>query len=333
MIRTPLAAAVVFLTCVGAACGGELEDRYHAGLRARGLFSVAEGAALRELRDADLTPSRRQAAAVRLALALAEHARFADGAERADLFARAADTLDDARRAFPAMPAVRLDATRGRVAATAARLAAHDALPDLAPSPADRDAAEGLLSIADARLSLIHGALGGRRRDLARGRSRDAEPLSAEELADLEDVAAIELAGVRLLRAESQPDGSEARGRLADAAKSLALPVRRETAATPANDPPGRRRPPRRESPRRLAEPHGGARGDRRDAAGAAGGRRAGRRRGVRGGGEKGGPRRRDGRPCWGTRPSIGPPSPSPGWPAKPAPPAGRTSPTTSWNG
>ena len=228
MIRTPLAAAVVFLTCVGAACGGELEDRYHAGLRARGLFSVAEGAALRELRDADLTPSRRQAAAVRLALALAEHARFADGAERADLFARAADTLDDARRAFPAMPAVRLDAARGRVAATAARLAAHDALPDLAPSPADRDAAEGLLSTADARLSLVHGALGERRRDLARGRSRDTEPLSAEELADLEDVAAIELAGVRLLRAESQPDGSEARGRLADAAKSLALPVRRE---------------------------------------------------------------------------------------------------------
>ena len=228
MIRTPLAAAVLFFTCASVCVGGELEDRYHAGLRARGLFSVAEGAALRELRDADLTPSRRQAAAVRLALALAEHARFADGAERAELFARAAETLDDARRAFPAMPAVRLDVARGRVAATAARLAANDALPDLAPSPADRDAAENALATADARLSLVTDDLTRRRRHLARGLSRDDEPLSAEELADLQDVAAVELAGVRLLRAELHPDGSEARGRLAEAAKSQALPVRRE---------------------------------------------------------------------------------------------------------
>ena len=227
MIRLSFAAAVLF-TCAAAAVGEELEDRYHAGLRDRGLFSVAEGAALRALRDDSLTPSRRQAAAVRLALALAEHARFADGAERADLFDRAVETLDGARGAFPAMPAVRLDVTRGRVDAVAARLAANDALPDLAPTAAQRAAAENALVAADSRLSLVKAALDTRRRDLARGRSRETEPLSAEEMADLADVAAVELAEVRLLRAELQPPGSEARGRLAGAAKAAALPVRRE---------------------------------------------------------------------------------------------------------
>ena len=236
MIGPPLAAAVLLFSHAAAAAGGgppgSLENRFHAGLRGRGLFAVAEGAALREVRDDALTPSRRQAAAVRLSAALAEHARFADGAERADLLERADAVLRDAAAAFPGMPAVRLTVARGRAAAVAARLAARDARPDLRPSAAGVAAAGAALAAADARLSLVHGELTRRRKDLARGRSRDSEPLSAEELADLSDVAGLELASVRLLRGELRPAGSEDRRRLAGDARSLALPVRRERLQT-----------------------------------------------------------------------------------------------------
>ena len=223
----PLAAAgLLFYGAVACAAGGDrLEDRFHAGLRDRGLFGVAEGAALRQFRDAGAAPADRQAAAVRLALALAAHGRFADGQERADLFERAGTTLDAARRALPREPAVRLDLARGRVAAVRAALAAGDAADGLNPTDEERTAASSALSIADARLGLVRSSLGDRREALARGRSRETEALSAVELADLSDLAAVELAAVRLLRAAGG-DGPDARERLAAAARSLLLPVR-----------------------------------------------------------------------------------------------------------
>ena len=226
----PATAAAIGVLCVAAAVAGagEVEDRYFDGLRDRGLFSVAEGASLRTLRDASLTPSVRQGAAVQLALTLAEHARFADGADRDALFERADDTLAEARRDFPAMPAVRLEVARGRVAAAAARLAARDALPALRPSPADLAAAETALAVADARLGLAFRSLDERLKRLSRGVSRDTEPLSAEELADLRDTAALERAELHVLEAELAPPDSYERERLAGSARSLALPVRRE---------------------------------------------------------------------------------------------------------
>ena len=231
MIRSILAAAVLLAGWIPVAAAGGVEtaeDRFHAGLRDRGLFGVAERAAARDLADGDLTPSRRQAAAIRLALALVGRAAYADGADRAGLFREAADVLEDARRSFPAQPAVRLDVTAARIEAAAAELAAGDALPDLNPDAATRAAASIALAAADARLSLVSAELDRRRKDLARGRSRDTEPLSAEELADLAEVAAVERADINRLRAELSPPGSEDRGRYAGTARAAALPVRRE---------------------------------------------------------------------------------------------------------
>ena len=219
-------AAALGLMLAASAFGGEIEERYHAGLLNRGLFAVAEGDALRTFSDAAATPTARQAAAVRLAGALAEHSRFVDGDERAALLERAADTLAAAATAFPELPAVRTDLSRGLVAAADAKRRARDALPDLRPAPAALADAENALGVADARLDRVHAALDRRRRDLARGRSRDSEPLTAEELGDLAERAAIGLAEVRVLRAELADRDGERR-RLAGDAGEFAAPVRR----------------------------------------------------------------------------------------------------------
>ena len=219
-------AAALGLLLAASATAGDLEDRYRAGLLGRGLFAVAEGDALRTFDDRAATPTARQAAAVRLAAALAEHSRFADGDERAALLERAAETLAAAAAAFPELPAVRTDLARGLVAAADAKRRARDALPDLRPAPAALTAAENALGVADARLDRVHAELDRRRRDLARGRSRDTEPLTAEELGDLAERAAIALAEVRALRAELADRDGERR-RLAGDAAEFAAPVRR----------------------------------------------------------------------------------------------------------
>ncbi|MEM9701331.1 MAG: hypothetical protein AAF907_02655, partial [Planctomycetota bacterium] len=222
------AAALAALSAVqGTACGGELEETYHAELLERGLFSVAEGASLRILRDPEATPARKQIAAVRLADALAQHGRFADGTERTALFERAEQTLAAASRAHPDLPAIRTDLAAAQVAATRALLAGRDALPDLRPSADAAAAATSALQNADRRLENLHRQLEERRKALVRGRSRDTEPLSAEELTDLSEAAALSLAEVRLLTAERAGEAS-GRTRSAESAASLLLPIRRE---------------------------------------------------------------------------------------------------------
>ncbi|MFH5806449.1 hypothetical protein [Alienimonas sp. DA493] len=226
MFRRTATAAALGLLLATAAAGGELEDRYHAGLLERGLFGVAEGASLRTLRDPRSMPTEEQAAAVRLAAALAEHSRYTDGPERDALLARAAETLADVRRRHPELPAVRTDLAAALTNAADALRRGRDALPELRPTPADRDAALAALKAADAKLEALHTTLEDRHRDLTRGRSRDVEPLTAEELVDLTERAALALAEMRLARAELTPDPA-ARKSLAESAEAFALPVRR----------------------------------------------------------------------------------------------------------
>ena len=223
-----VALALGLLIAATPAAGGDLEERYHAGLLERGLFGVAEGANLRTLRDPAATPTQRQTAAVRLAAALAEHARFTDGPERDALRARAAETLADLAAAHPALPAVRTDLAAALVDATHARRLGRDALPELRPTPVQVQEANAALRAADRRLAALSDALHERRKNLTRGRTRDAEPLTAAELVDLTEAAALALAELRIVRAILTPD-VRVRKSLAESVESLALPIRGQT--------------------------------------------------------------------------------------------------------
>ncbi|QDT15191.1 hypothetical protein [Alienimonas californiensis] len=223
-------AALGLLIVAAPAVGGELEDRYHAGLLERGLFGVAEGASLRTLRDPLSTPTAEQTAAVRLAAALAEHARYTDGPERDALLARAAEALADVRQRHPELPAVRTDLAHALLDAADALRRGRDALPELRPTREQTDAAGAALRAVDARLEALHTTLEDRRRDLTRGRSRDVEPLTAEELVDLTERAALALAELRLIRAELTPE-QRPRQSLSESAEAFALPIRRVDSA------------------------------------------------------------------------------------------------------
>ena len=218
-------AALGLLIAATPAAGGDLADRYHAGLLERGLFGVAEGANLRALRDPAATPTQKQTAAVRLAAALAEHARFTDGPERDALLARAAEALADVAAAHPELPAARTDLAAALVDAAHVRRLGRDALADLRPTPAQSEQANAALLAADRRLATLSESLHARWKNLTRGRTRDAEPLTAGELVDLTEAAALALAEVRVVRAETTPDPG-VRKSLAESAESLALPIR-----------------------------------------------------------------------------------------------------------
>ncbi|WP_171190017.1 hypothetical protein, partial [Alienimonas chondri] len=220
------AVAFGLLIAASPTVGGELEDRYHAGLLERGLFGVAEGASLRTLRDPAATPTEQQTAAVRLAGALAEHARYTDGPERDALLARAAEVLAAVRLEHPELPAVRTDLAAALVDASHALLLGRDALPELRPTARQAAAAVTALRAADLRLDALRDVLDERQKNLVRGRSRDSEPLTAEELTDLTERAGLALAKLRVLRAELATDKAM-RERLAESATYFALPIRR----------------------------------------------------------------------------------------------------------
>jgi outer membrane protein assembly factor BamD (BamD/ComL family) len=92
--------------------------RYFDQLRSRRMFSVAEGYCLQQLSKENFSPARRASFAVELSKTLSEHAKYTAGDEQADLWKRAAQTVNDFLENDPRNPnRSRLEAQRALVAA------------------------------------------------------------------------------------------------------------------------------------------------------------------------------------------------------------------------
>ena len=102
-------AAVLAVATGGLFHGGRLfaDDaitRYFEQLRSRQLFSVAEGYCLQQLSRNTISPARRALFAVELSKTLSEHAKYTAGEEQADLWKRAAQTVNDFLKNDPRNP-------------------------------------------------------------------------------------------------------------------------------------------------------------------------------------------------------------------------------------
>jgi tetratricopeptide (TPR) repeat protein len=96
---------IAMLGAVGPACGSEtLTTRYFEQLRRRGLLRLAAGVCRRELARDDLTPEARSQYTLELSRTLTEQAKYAVGAEQAELWKRAAGVVESYLKSSPRAP-------------------------------------------------------------------------------------------------------------------------------------------------------------------------------------------------------------------------------------
>ncbi|MCH7988445.1 MAG: tetratricopeptide repeat protein [Planctomycetes bacterium] len=96
----------------------EITTRYFEQLRSRRMFNVAEGYCLQQLSRKNVSPARRALFVIELSKTLSEHAKYTAGAEQADLWKRAAQTVGDFIETDPRNPNRSwLEAQRALVAA------------------------------------------------------------------------------------------------------------------------------------------------------------------------------------------------------------------------
>jgi hypothetical protein len=177
-------------------------ERYFGGLRQRGLFDLAEGEALRRLATPRLAVEEKAPLVGELARTFAEHAKYVEGREQADLWDRADNVVAEFLAANPKAPAAAsLDLLRGELA-----LSRGETLRWLAElrtdQPGFRAQAEAALASAVERLTASERALSRRLLDRSRDRTTErTEPLTPPELSDLVTRARLSLGTAELERA------------------------------------------------------------------------------------------------------------------------------------
>ena len=95
--------------------------RYFAGLRQRGMLDLAEGEALRRLAAPATDENEQLTLVAELARTFAEHAKYAEGREQADLWKRAESLLSEFLQDHPTLPSsVELEVLQGELALSCA---------------------------------------------------------------------------------------------------------------------------------------------------------------------------------------------------------------------
>ena len=214
-----ISAVVLFAGSNSAGAEASAVQRYYAGLRQRGLFDLAEGAALRQLASA-VPAERRAVLAAELAITFAEHAKYLQGEEQADLWRRAEATLEDAVAVAQPPERWRLELVRGELELSRGETLRW--LAELIPEqPAYWQRAEAALAAAAEQLAAVEASLTQAMRSAV---IRQALPAgSAADLAEWRTQARLSLGIAEMERARLLP--AEQRGPLLTAAAAHLSPV------------------------------------------------------------------------------------------------------------
>ncbi len=227
--------AIVAIGCPTAtmADGPSADARFLAGLRARGLYELAERFCDDQLAREDLAPARRAELTIELARTLAERAAGAPPDVRAELWQRAVEATEQLAAEQPGnphLPLVRLQGAltllaRGELARREGQLTAAGR-PRFEEARAQLRAALGRLDALAADVEAMR-----RRADLRP--EPDAEALSADQLGALARRIDYELARARRNQAESYPADSADRANSLTEAVRLLTPLSRLDPAEP----------------------------------------------------------------------------------------------------
>jgi hypothetical protein len=184
-VRRLLTFLLLAIASTSAASEPPATKSYFSGLRQRGLFDLAEGEALRRLNLAAGSHDERALLVSELARTFAEHAKYVEGREQADLWSRAEALVSDALKDNTTSgAAIELEVLRGELRFSQG--ATLRWLAELLPDQTDvSEKAIASLRSAVTVLTPLEQQIDRRLRDRMRGRTERTEPLSALELDEL----------------------------------------------------------------------------------------------------------------------------------------------------
>ena len=205
----------------------EVTTRYFEQLRSRRMFSVAEGYCLQQLSRKNLSPARRALFTIELSKTLSEHAKYTAGAEQADLWKRAAQTVGDFIKNDPRNPNRSwLEAQRALVAADKGNVLRWQA--ELYPDESKRSQLAGLaLSEAVSQLNGVQKTLDDELRSSLGRAANDPEVISLYHKRMLLYETRLQLAATLLDRAKLFPVDSRERERFLVQADGWLKPLAR----------------------------------------------------------------------------------------------------------